>query len=128
MELWHNPGCSKSCGAKRILDDLGALQQVVERANQWVRTEKAADDKWQPEPLLAELPLDLRNPLGPMQPVLDRLDPSLRNPVVLSEQEFGWLVDFVRNGLLDPAAQPQKLRRLIPGKLPGGRPNLIFQF
>lgn len=24
MELWHNPGCSKSCGAKRILDDLGA--------------------------------------------------------------------------------------------------------
>ena len=23
MELWHNPGCSKSCGAKGILDELG---------------------------------------------------------------------------------------------------------
>jgi cytochrome c peroxidase len=73
------------------------------------------------------LPPDLRGPTGPAQPVLDRLDPRLRTPVQLDEHEFGWLVDFVRNGLLDPAARPQRLRRLIPQKLPSGRAGLIFQ-
>jgi len=36
--------------------------------------------------------------------------------------------EFVRNGLLDPDARPQRLRRFIPEKLPSGRPILIFQF
>jgi cytochrome c peroxidase len=75
----------------------------------------------------AQLPADLRGPTGPAQPVLDRLDPLLRQPVELNEEEFKSLVDFVRNGLLDPAAQPQRLRRLIPEKLPSGRSNLLFQ-
>lgn len=75
----------------------------------------------------ALLPVDLRGPIGPTQPVLDRLDPRLRTPVQLTEEEFESLVDFVRNGLLDPAAQPQKLRRLIPEKLPSGSAELIFQ-
>jgi len=74
----------------------------------------------------APLPVDLRGPTGPMQPVLDRLDPLLRTPVPLSEEEFESLVDFVRDGLLDPAAQAQRLRRLIPEKLPSGRPSLRF--
>jgi hypothetical protein len=75
----------------------------------------------------AQLPADLQGPLGPLQPVLDRLDPRLRNAVQLTEEEFGALVDFVRNGLLDPAAEPQRLRRLIPERLPGGRQTLLFQ-
>jgi hypothetical protein len=29
--------------------------------------------------------------------------------------------------LLDPAARPERLRRLIPEKLPSGQPNLVFQ-
>lgn len=74
----------------------------------------------------AGLPADLQGPLGPMQPVLDRLDPLLATPVVLSAEQFADLVAFVRDGLLDPAATPQKLRRLIPEKLPSGRPSLIF--
>jgi hypothetical protein len=37
------------------------------------------------------------------------------------------LVDFVRDGLLDPEARPDRLRRLIPEKLPSGRPGLVFQ-
>jgi cytochrome c peroxidase len=73
------------------------------------------------------LPPDLQGPVGPMQPVLDRLDPLLRTPVELTEEEFESLVDFVRNGLLDPDARPQRLRRLIPEKLPSGRTKLIFQ-
>ena len=71
---------------------------------------------------------DLRIRLGPIAPVLERLDPRLRVPVVLSDSELGALVDFVRDGLLDPAARPQRLRRLIPEKLPSGRPSLLFQF
>ena len=76
----------------------------------------------------ARLPADLQGPPGPLAPVLERLDPLLRTPVELTPEEFAALVDFVRIGLLDPDARPQRLRRLIPQKLPSGRPNLIFQF
>lgn len=72
------------------------------------------------------LPADLHGPTGPLRPVLDRLDPALRKPVVLSDVEFQALLDFLRNGLLDPEARPQRLRRLIPEKLPSGEPALIF--
>ena len=75
----------------------------------------------------AFLPPDLRGPTGPAEPVLDRLDRSLRTPVQLTEEEFQSLVDFVRNGLLDPAARPQLLRRLIPEKLPSGLAGLVFE-
>jgi cytochrome c peroxidase len=64
---------------------------------------------------------------GPINPVLERLDPLLRAPVPLTEAEFASLVEFVRNGLLDPAARPQQLRRLIPEKLPSGRSGFVFQ-
>ena len=74
------------------------------------------------------LPPDLRGPLGPMAPVLTRLDPMLRTPVALSDTEFDALVDFVRNGLLDSAADPARLRRLVPERLPSGRASLRFQF
>jgi cytochrome c peroxidase len=75
----------------------------------------------------ARLPADLQGPTGPAQPVLARLDPLLRRPVALTDAEFEALVDFVRNGLLDPEARPQRLRRLIPEKLPSGRPGLSFR-
>lgn len=74
-----------------------------------------------------QLPADLRGPLGPMDPVLARLDPALRYPRAVSESEFDDLVDFIRNGLLDPDARPERLRRLIPEKLPSGRAGLIFR-
>jgi cytochrome c peroxidase len=74
----------------------------------------------------ASLPPDLRGPTGPIGPVLERLDPRLREPVRLGPREFEALVDFVRNGLLDPEARPSHLRRLIPEKLPSGRAPLVF--
>jgi cytochrome c peroxidase len=73
------------------------------------------------------LPPDLRGPVGSMQPVLDRLDPLLRPTAALTEDEIQSLIAFVSNGLLDPAASPQRLRRLIPEKLPSGRPGLVFR-
>jgi cytochrome c peroxidase len=75
----------------------------------------------------ARLPADLQGATGPTLPVLERLDPLLRERVELTENEFAALVEFVRNGLLDPDARPERLRRLIPEKLPSGRANMIFQ-
>ena len=54
--------------------------------------------------------------------------PPLRTPIALSDAEFAALVDFVRDGLLDPAAQPERLRRLVPERLPSGRAPLRFEF
>ena len=75
----------------------------------------------------ARLPADLRGPTGPLQPVLARLDPLLRQPVALTDGELDALVEFVSDGLLDSDARPQRLRRLIPAKLPSGLANLTFQ-
>jgi cytochrome c peroxidase len=44
--------------------------------------------------------------LGPMAPVMARLDSLVAHPVRLTEEEFRQLVDFVRNGLLDPRSKP----------------------
>jgi cytochrome c peroxidase len=76
----------------------------------------------------AGLDPDLRGPLGPMAPVLDRLDRRLRTPLLLTDEEFQQLVVFVRNGLTDPAAHPDRLRRLVPDALPSGQPLHVFQF
>ncbi|HET9514932.1 MAG TPA: cytochrome c peroxidase [Gemmatimonadales bacterium] len=70
---------------------------------------------------------DLQGSLGPIAPVLARLDPLLQQPILLSDQEFQDLVSFVREGLLDPAARPSLLRRLIPERLPSGMAPLTFQ-
>jgi cytochrome c peroxidase len=70
---------------------------------------------------------DLRNPVGPIAPVLDRLDPLLWTERSLTDPEFADLVAFVRDGLLDPAAKPERLRHLIPRTLPSGRAALTFQ-
>jgi cytochrome c peroxidase len=74
------------------------------------------------------LPADLRGPMGPIDPVLARLDLLLRTPAALTSEEFEVLVDFVGHGLLDPDARPHRLRRLIPEQLPSGRAGLEFQF
>jgi cytochrome c peroxidase len=77
----------------------------------------------------AALAPDLRGPLGPSAPVLERLDPRLRAPAALTDAEVADLVAFVRDGLLDPAARPERLRRLVPERLPDGRPvPFTFQF
>jgi len=70
---------------------------------------------------------DLRHSLGPIAPVLARVDPAMTTPVALSSDEFRQLVDFVRVGLLDPQAKPDNLRKLIPQRLPSERAIQIFQ-
>ena len=76
---------------------------------------------------LGRLPPDLAGPIGPIQPILAQLDPLLAEPINLTETEFWQLVAFVRFGLLDPDAQPDRLRLLIPKSVPSGMPMLVFQ-
>jgi cytochrome c peroxidase len=74
------------------------------------------------------LPADLSGSLGPMDPVLARLDPAVSTPIVLTEAQFEQLLAFVSHGLLDPRATPDRLRRLVPQTVPSGRPVLVFEF
>ena len=65
--------------------------------------------------------------VGPIEPVLQRIDPLLATPVMLTNDEFQWLLEFVRDGLHDPDATPERLRQLIPDRLPSGRLVHIFE-
>jgi len=78
-------------------------------------------------PEAAGVAADLRAPMGPIEPVLERVDPILRIPIHLADDEFEQLVDFVRNGLLDQRARPEKLRKMIPRSVSSGFPVLKFQ-
>jgi cytochrome c peroxidase len=75
-----------------------------------------------------DLDQDLQGLLGPIEPVLARLDPLLQATIVLSEEEFAQLVDFVRHALLDPRALPRHLKTLVPKSVPSGQPTLLFEF
>jgi cytochrome c peroxidase len=79
-------------------------------------------------PVDQHLAADLTGPIGPLEPVLARVDAILATPIQLNEQETRQLVAFVRNGLLDPRARPENLRKLSPASVPSGRPVLTFQF
>jgi len=70
---------------------------------------------------------DLRQRLGPIEPVLARVDPLLATPIALTQPEFEDLVHFVGHGLLDERSSPRKFCALIPDALPSGRPLLKFE-
>jgi cytochrome c peroxidase len=78
-------------------------------------------------PIAAGIDKDLTYRLGPVEPVLERLDPLLLNPPHLTREEFENLVTFVRTGLMDPRADREKLCSLIPAALPSGMPPLRFE-
>jgi cytochrome c peroxidase len=78
-------------------------------------------------PVKEGVPADLAQRLGPIEPVLKRLDPLLKTPVHLTDDEFADLVEFVRNGLLDERVKAENLCKLVPAQVPSGLPVLKFQ-
>jgi cytochrome c peroxidase len=70
---------------------------------------------------------DLTYRLGPIDPVLRRLDSLLASPVSLSPEEFESLVTFIRTGLLDSRAEGRNLCKMVPAWLPGGMVPLRFE-
>jgi cytochrome c peroxidase len=78
-------------------------------------------------PVEAGVDPDLTHRLGPIEPVLSRLDPRLRHPIELDRREFTDLVSFVRDALLDPRARKENLCTLVPRSVPSGMPVLEFE-
>jgi len=70
---------------------------------------------------------DLIYRLGPIEPVLQRVDPLLANPIHLTPDELNSLVTFVRTGLLDRRAERRNLCALAPATLPSGMTPLRFE-
>ena len=79
------------------------------------------------DPISAGLDNDLTLPLGPMAPVLARLDPLVATPLELRPDEFHDLVAFVRDGLLDDRARKENLCKLVPPSVPSGFTVLQFE-
>ena len=79
------------------------------------------------DPIRAGVDRDLTTRLGPIEPVLARLDPLLVNPPRLTDAEFQNLVAFIRTGLSDSRAEPRKLCSMIPASLPSGMQPLRFE-
>ena len=79
------------------------------------------------DPITAGLDNDLTLPIGPMAPVLARLDPLLKTPLELRPDEFHDLVAFVRYGLLDERARKENLCKLVPRRVPSGFSVLQFE-
>ncbi len=80
------------------------------------------------DPAAAGVDVDLEYALGPMDDALDRLDPLLISPTVLTDRQFNSLVAFVRDGLLDErAADIETLCALVPTEVPSGYPMMEFE-
>ena len=79
------------------------------------------------DPKEAGVDEDLTHVQGPIQPVLDRLDPLVERPTLLSEDEIEDIVTFIRDGLLDDRAKPENLCQLVPKTVPSGMPVLDFR-
>jgi cytochrome c peroxidase len=78
-------------------------------------------------PVAAGIDNDLRHRLGPIEPVLARIDPLLADPPNLSKEDFENLVAFVGGALLDSRAQKQNLCKLVPAAVPSGLSTMEFE-
>jgi cytochrome c peroxidase len=114
----------RNLGAQAAFFHDGAFTTLEDAINHYRDVTKSARTL---EGLKWRLPEDLRGPIGPVEPVLARVNPFLTRGVLLNEEEFRLLVEFVRNGLLDPRARPENLRKLIPEAVPSGLPLPEFQ-
>ena len=72
------------------------------------------------------VPPDLAMREGPFEPPVALLSPLL-GPMRLTTGEFVDLVEFVRDGLLDPRATAQNLLSFVPAELPSGLQGLVFE-
>jgi cytochrome c peroxidase len=102
----------------------GAFVRLEDAIRHHLNVKKSARNY---NPVRAGVPTDLAQRVGPIEPVLARLDPLLQTPIRLNNEEFEDLVSFVRNGLLDERVRPENLCKLVPAHVPSGRPVLQFQ-
>jgi cytochrome c peroxidase len=70
---------------------------------------------------------DLTHRLASPEAMLQALDPLLKKPIHLNDQEFRDMINFVRDGLLDKRARKGHLCRLVPDSVPSGMAMLSFE-
>lgn len=102
----------------------GAFTRLEDAIRHHLNVLESASDY---DPVAAGIDRDLTHRLGPIEPVLQRVDPRLASPLFLRGDALADLVAFVRTGLLDRRALPQFLCSLVPASLPSGMPPLRFQ-
>jgi cytochrome c peroxidase len=68
------------------------------------------------------------NRLGPIEPVLARVDPILATPIDLTEDELRQLTIFVRDGLLDDRAKIENLVLEKPGSVPSNLKPFFYEY
>jgi cytochrome c peroxidase len=79
------------------------------------------------DPRAEKIAKDL-NRLGPIEPVLARVDPILANAIDLTEDELRQLTEFVRNGLLDERAKAENLVFEKPDSVPSGLKPFYYEY
>ena len=146
--IFDGPGANEDFGLEQITGDSNdrykfrtsplrnvAVQPTFMHNGAFTRLEDAVrhhlnvfDSALGYSPASQNLAVDLTGPTGPIGPVLARIDPIVATPINLTNDQLRQLVAFVRNGLLDPRAKPENLRKLVPRSVPSGRPVLIFEF
>ena len=78
-------------------------------------------------PVSAGVAKDLTYRMGPIDPVLNRLDPLLSAPLYLSQDEIESLTAFVGEALLDRRARSRSLCKMVPKAVPSGLPPMHFE-
>jgi cytochrome c peroxidase len=79
------------------------------------------------DPEVAGVAPDLRPSRAGLRRLLGGLDPHVSKPLRLTDQELDDLIEFVRTGLLDERATPERLLELVPEELPSGLPLHRFE-
>jgi len=145
--IFDGPGENEDFGAEQISGDPhdryafrtsplrnAAVQPAFFHNGAFTRLEDAIRHHLNPylsaqtyDPVRAGVDQDLTLRQGPIAPVLQRLDAIVAQPTQLTSSEFGDLVAFVQDGLLDPRAKLENLCKLVPSFVPSGRPVAVFQ-
>jgi cytochrome c peroxidase len=66
--------------------------------------------------------------VGPIEPMLARVDPILSTPIVLTDDELKQLTIFVRDGLLDDRARPENLVLQKPASVPSKMKPFFYEY
>ncbi len=69
----------------------------------------------------------LQGPIGPMEPMVERVHQLIGHPPELSEAQIQSIILFVGKSLTDPDAAPALQMRSIPDAVPSGLPVARFQ-
>lgn len=79
------------------------------------------------DPQAEKIAKDL-NRLGPIEPVLARVDPILATAIDLTDDELWQLTAFVRDGLLDDRARVENLVLEKPGSVPSRLKPFFYEY